>query len=139
MENFKDVFADGLKTIQSVKAKLSVEEYAQPKFFKPPRSVPLAIKAAVERELGKLESEGVVDFSDPCCRCAEKDGQVHIHSGYKEEIFFAKLALTHAYQQVILEYSPKFVTINTYRRLCHYTRLPFDIASAPAIFQKRWT
>ena len=50
LEKFKDVFTDGLGTIRSVKAKLSVDEAARPKFFKP-RPVPLAVKPAVEREL----------------------------------------------------------------------------------------
>ena len=167
LENFKDVFADGLGTIQSVKAKLSVDESARPKFFKS-RPVPLATKAAVEHELDRLESEGVlekVDFSDwaaPVVVVPKKDGKVRLCGDYKvtvnpvldidqyplprsEELFatlaggthFTKLDLTHAYQQLILdEDSRKFVTINTHRGLYRYTRLPFGIASAPAIFQK---
>ena len=45
---------------------LSVDESAQPKFFKP-RPVPLALKGAIESELQQLEMEGVlekVDFSE---------------------------------------------------------------------------
>ena len=91
LEIFKDVFADGLGMIQSVKAKLSVNESVQPKLFKP-QLVPLAIIAAVECELDRLESEGVlekVDYSKwaaPIVIMLKKDGQVHqvhICSDYK--------------------------------------------------------
>ena len=50
---------------------------------------------------------------------------------------FSKLDLAHAYQQLQLdEDSRKYVTINTHKGLFQYTRLPFGVASAPAIFQR---
>ena len=50
---------------------------------------------------------------------------------------FSKIDLTNAYQQMNLdEQSRDLVTINTHRGLYRYTRLPFGVASAPAIFQK---
>ena len=50
---------------------------------------------------------------------------------------FSKLDLAHAYQQLCLDVeSRKYVTINTHKGLFHYTRLPFGVAAAPAIFQR---
>ena len=50
---------------------------------------------------------------------------------------FMKLDMSQAYQQVELEESlKKFTVINTHKGLFEYTRLPFGISSAPAIFQR---
>ena len=50
---------------------------------------------------------------------------------------FSKLDLSPAYLQVPLdEDSQCYITVNTHQRLYHYMRLPFGVASAPALFQK---
>ena len=50
---------------------------------------------------------------------------------------FTVLDLSQAYQQLKLHKdSKKYVTINTHQGLYSYTRLPFGVASAPAIFQR---
>ena len=49
----------------------------------------------------------------------------------------SKLDLSHVYQQLPLtDDSKKFVVINTHKGLFRFTRLPFGISSAPAIFQR---
>ena len=49
---------------------------------------------------------------------------------------FTNLDLAHAYQQLLLDADSRcYVTINTHKGLFQYTRLPFGIASVPAIFQ----
>ena len=50
---------------------------------------------------------------------------------------FTKLDLANAYLQLPLEdKSMQYVTINTHKELFKYNRLPFGVASAPAIFQR---
>ncbi len=50
--------------------------------------------------------------------------------------FISKLDLKHAYQQVVLDdESKQLVTINTHKGLYRVNRLPFGVASAPALFQ----
>ena len=50
---------------------------------------------------------------------------------------FTKIDLSHAYLQMMLDdESKKFMVINTHKGLYQYTRMPFGISSAPAIFQR---
>ena len=46
---------------------------------------------------------------------------------------FSKQNLACAYQQTELE---KYVAVNTHKGLFQYTRLPFGVASAPAVFER---
>ena len=167
MEKYHGVFTDELGTIKNHKAKLSVAQSATPKFHRP-RSVPFAMKNAVEDELDRLENIGVLEkvtFSEwaaPIVCVPKKDGRVRICGDYKvtinavlevdqyplprpDDLFatlaggrqFTTLDLSHAYNQLVLdEESRPYLTINTHRGLYRYTRLPFGVASAPAVFQK---
>ena len=167
LKRYGDVFHNELGTLQGIQAKLVVQENTTPKFFKP-RSVPYAIRGAIEKDLERLESLGVIekvnysDWAAPIVPVPKADGSVRICGDYKvtvnpvlqvdqhpvpkaEDLFaslaggkkFTKLDLSHAYQQVLLEpESRKYVTINTHKGLYSYNRLPFGVASAPAVFQQ---
>ena len=123
-----------------------------------------AIGAELERleEDGILERVSHSTWAAPIVAVPKKDGHFRICGDYKvtvnpaldvdqyplpnpTEIFaslaggrrFSKLDLSQAYQQLLLdEDSKKYTTINTHQGLFRYTRLPFGIASAPAVFQK---
>ena len=50
---------------------------------------------------------------------------------------FTKLDLAHAYQQLPLDTDSRpYTAINTHRGIFRYTRLPFGVTAAPAIFQR---
>ena len=50
---------------------------------------------------------------------------------------FTKLDMSQAYKQLLLEdESKQYTTINTHKGLYQYNRLPFEVSSAPGIFQR---
>ena len=167
LQEYAKVFRKELGTVQGMQARLEVKEGAVPRFHKP-RSVPYAIRSAIEQDLERLESSGIIekvqysDWAAPVVPVPKGDGGIRLCGDYKvtvnpvlkvdqypvptpEDLFatlaggqtFTKLDLSQAYQQVCLEpESRKYVTINTHKGLYQYTRLPFGVASAPAVFQQ---
>ena len=109
-----------------------------------------------------IEPVSFSDWAAPIVPVVKGDGTIRICGDYKltvnavaktdsyplpriEDIFaslsngktFTKLDLAHAYQQIpVAEDTKKLTTINTHKGLFQYTRLPFGVASAPALFQR---
>ena len=167
LRKHEEVFSSEPGTMKEFEAKLTVRPGTKPRFCRP-RPVPYALQGAVERELDRLERNGVVervshsDWAAPIVPVPKPDGNVRICGDYKVTVNsaldvdqyplprpadlmasltggqkFSKIDLTSAYQQMALEEeSRQYVTINTHRGLYRFTRLPFGIASAPALFQK---
>ena len=102
------------------------------------------------------------DWAAPIVPIVKEDGTVRICGDYKltvnqasklesypvprvEDLFaslsggrlFSTIDLTNAYQQMRLDDASKaYTTINTHKGLFEYNRLPFGVASAPAMFQR---
>ena len=112
--------------------------------------------------IGVLEKVKYSDWAAPIVLVPKSDGGIRICGDYKvtinpelkvdqypvpmaEDLFatlaggkaFSKLDLSQAYQQVKLEAdSCTYVTINTHKGLYQFNRLPFGVASDPAVFQE---
>ena len=158
IQSHLNVFQPGLGPIKGITAKLEMKHDTHQKFCKA-RPVPYALQEAAEAEYNRLESEGIVErveFSDwvtPMVHVPKADGTTRSCGDYAvtvnpqlnvprypiplPEDVFVKLDLKSAYQQLPLDPdSQQYVTINTRRSLYRYKRLPFGIASFPAIFQR---
>ena len=167
LEQYSEVFAEDSGPMNTFEARLTLKSDASPQFHKA-RPVPFALKPAIERELDRLEREGVIQkvthssWAAPLVPVPKGDGHLRLCGDYKVSInpylevdqyplpkptelfatlaggkIFTKIDLSHAYQQMNLEKSSReLVTVNTHRGLYQFVRLPFGIASAPAVFQK---
>ena len=113
------------------------------------------------QQMGVIESVKYSDWATPVVPVPKPDGTVRLCGDFKvtvnpvlqidkypipkpEDLLtvlaggqkFSKLDLSQAYQQMLLHPDDrKYTTINTHLGLFQYTRLPFGIASVPAIFQ----
>ena len=91
LDKYSTVFTEELGKMESVQIKLYVKPDAQPKFFKP-RSIPLAIKPAIDEELDRLEAAGILrkvptsDWAAPIVTVPKKDGEFRTCGDFKVTI-----------------------------------------------------
>lgn len=82
------MFGEGLGTLKGTEAKIYVDPEATPKFMKA-RPVPHALKAKVEMELDRLQSEGIIspveftEWAAPIVPVVKQNGSVRICGDYK--------------------------------------------------------
>lgn len=106
----------------------------QPKYFKPrpvPFCLPVLKQNASIRSCGDFKvaiNTYLIEQKYPLPRI------VYIFSHLQGGTKFSKIGLSEAYQQLTDE-SQQLVTISTHKGLFLYTRLPYGVKSAPAIFQ----
>ena len=88
LDSYSDVFAGGLGTVQGVTAAIHVDQSATPRFFKA-RPLPYTLKSKVEKELERLEQQGVIepvqfaDWAAPIVPVVKSDGSIRICGDYK--------------------------------------------------------
>ena len=88
LEAYSEVFEEELGTVEGVFAKIHVADTAVPKFHKA-RSVPFALREKVEKELERLQKQGVIEpvqfasWAAPIVPVEKTDGTIRICGDYK--------------------------------------------------------
>ena len=88
LQKYSQIFTAESGKVKGMKASLTLKENAQPKFCKA-RPVPYALKGRVEKELDRLESEGIIqkvdhsDWATPIVAVPKGDNSVRICGDYK--------------------------------------------------------
>ena len=88
LNEYKNIFSEGLGTIKGIKADLNLDCNATPKFYKP-RPVPYALKDKIESEIKRLVSLGVIepvkhaDWAAPIVPVLKASGDVRLCGDFK--------------------------------------------------------
>jgi len=152
--------------MKKIQARVQLKESAQPRFWKArPVALarkPAVEEALRELEAeGVIKKVTTSEWAAPIVTPVKKDGSVRVCSDFKVTInpqldvdehplpridiyaslgggtLFSVIDLCHACLQMeVEEQSRPFLTINTTHGLYQYQRLPYGVASAPAIWQR---
>ena len=88
---YSNAFSEKLGTIKGAQAKINVIPNSKPKFMKA-RTVPFAMKAAVELEIERMENEGILksvpfsEWASPITIVPKSDGRLRICGDYKRTV-----------------------------------------------------
>ncbi|XP_049524460.1 uncharacterized protein K02A2.6-like [Dermacentor silvarum] len=140
LTDFKSLFQPGVGTFAGTTAGIYVPEGARPRFFKPrPLREGILVPFQSSSEMGVSGSAGISrspstpSLPSRSTRCPGLKIFGQRCPGDRS----SQSSTSDAYQQLVLQdASRKYVTISTTLGLFQYTRLPFGVASAPAIFQR---
>ena len=166
VEKHAPLFEKKIGTIQGYKADVRLRPEAKPVFKKArpvAYSLQSALNQELEylQREGILEPVESSDWATPLVVVPKTNGRLRVCGDYKVTInqcvekkiyplpttedlfaqiagglFFSKLDMSQAYQQLTLdEDSKNLLVVNTPRGLFRYTRLPYGVSTAPAIFQ----
>jgi len=91
LTTYSDVFKEELGTLSGFEVKLNVKPGSKPQFCRA-RQVPYALRDAVDRELKRLESLGVIesvshsDWATPLVAVPKRDGSVRLCGDYSKTV-----------------------------------------------------
>ena len=91
LKKYVNVFKEGLGVMNTFEAQLQVKEGAKPRFCKA-RPVPFTLKEAIDRELDRLEAEGILErvtyseWAAPVVPVPKTKGQIRLCGDYKVTI-----------------------------------------------------
>ena len=166
LKKFPDVCKSDIGCFTGEPQRLYCASDVRPVFLKF-RTPPVALINAIEKELDKLVSNGVIekversDWATPIVSIPKANGSVRICGDFKatvnrylqveqhplpniRNIFdklkgneFTVLDIRQAYLHIPINQNDReLLTISTHRGLYRFTRLPYGISSAPAIWQR---
>ncbi|UYV84511.1 K02A2.6-like [Cordylochernes scorpioides] len=133
LHRFRELFKPGYGVFKGLRARLLVDPEMKPRFFKS-RPIPYALKE-ISRELDRLVKTIRIcgDFKITANQALKAD-QCPLH---KAENIFAALAGGEKFSKIDLRDAYNQLELDDESQLYTYTRLPFGISSAPALFQKQ--
>ena len=92
LSKYDEVFKDKPGEINTFEATLHLKENAVPKFRSKARTVPFALKEAIEQELNRLEQDGIIEkvsyspWAAPIVPVPKRDGRIRLCGDYKVTI-----------------------------------------------------